>query len=80
MEAYADILKGGFDKASEAGVRIIGGHTIDDSPPKYGLAVVGYIHPEKSLQIPEQTMRCSDLNKANWNGHSDGRSTGWDCC
>jgi selenide,water dikinase len=47
MEAYADILKGGFDKATEAGVRIIGGHTIDDSPPKYGLAVVGFIHPDK---------------------------------
>ncbi len=46
MEAYAAILKGGFDKASEAGVRIIGGHTIDDFPPKYGLAVVGYIHPD----------------------------------
>ncbi len=49
MEAYAEILKGGFDKASEAGVRIIGGHTIDDTPPKYGLAVVGYIHPEKII-------------------------------
>jgi selenide, water dikinase len=47
IEAYAEILKGGFDKAAEAGVRIIGGHTIDDFPPKYGLAVVGYIHPEK---------------------------------
>jgi selenide,water dikinase len=45
MEAYVDILKGGYDKASEAGVRIIGGHTIDDSPPKYGLAVVGFVHP-----------------------------------
>lgn len=49
MEAYADILKGGFEKATEAGVRIIGGHTIDDFPPKYGLAVVGYIHPEKII-------------------------------
>ena len=49
MEAYADILKGGFDKATEAGVRIIGGHTIDDYPPKYGLAVVGYIHPGKII-------------------------------
>ncbi len=45
MEAYADILRGGFDKAAEAGVRIIGGHTIDDTPPKYGLAVVGYVNP-----------------------------------
>lgn len=49
MEAYAEILKGGFDKATEAGVRIIGGHTIDDSPPKYGLAVIGYVHPKKVL-------------------------------
>ncbi len=49
MEAYAEILRGGFDKAAEAGVRIIGGHTIDDDPPKYGLAVVGYIHPERII-------------------------------
>lgn len=47
MEVYAEIIKGGADKAAEAGVRIIGGHTIDDSPPKYGLAVVGYVHPDK---------------------------------
>lgn len=47
MEAYADIIRGGYDKAAEAGVRIIGGHTIDDFPPKYGLAVVGFVHPEK---------------------------------
>lgn len=49
MEAYAEIMKGGFDKATEAGVRIIGGHTIDDFPPKYGLAVVGYVHPSKIM-------------------------------
>ncbi len=49
MEVYAEILKGGFSKATEAGVRIIGGHTIDDYPPKYGLAVVGYIHPKKII-------------------------------
>jgi selenide,water dikinase len=49
MEAYADILVGGYDKASEAGTRIIGGHTIDDFPPKYGLAVVGYIHPGRII-------------------------------
>jgi selenide,water dikinase len=49
MEAYAGIMKGGFDKATEAGVRIIGGHTIDDLPPKYGLAVVGYVHPKKII-------------------------------
>lgn len=48
-EAYKDILKGGADMASEAGVRIIGGHTIDDFPPKYGLAVIGYVHPRKII-------------------------------
>lgn len=47
MEAYSAIMKGGFDKATEAGVRIIGGHTIDDFPPKYGLAVTGFVHPDK---------------------------------
>ncbi len=45
LEDYAAILRGGADKAAEAGVRIIGGHTIDDDIPKYGLAVVGFIHP-----------------------------------
>jgi len=45
VEAYSQVLKGGFDKAAEAGVKIIGGHTIDDAPPKYGLAVVGFINP-----------------------------------
>lgn len=49
LEAYSEMLKGGFDKATEAGVRIIGGHTIDDTPPKYGLAVVGFVHPEKVI-------------------------------
>jgi len=49
VDAYSEILKGGYDKASEAGVKIIGGHTIDDSPPKYGLAVVGFVHPGKLI-------------------------------
>lgn len=49
LEVYAEIMKGGYDKAAEAGVRIIGGHTIDDFPPKYGLAVVGYINPGKII-------------------------------
>ena len=49
VEAYSAILRGGFDKASEAGVKIIGGHTIDDETPKYGLAVIGYVHPGKII-------------------------------
>ena len=49
MEVYREILRGGNDKAREAGVSIIGGHTIDDYPPKYGLAVIGTVHPDKII-------------------------------
>lgn len=42
----AQILAGGQSKAAEAGVAIIGGHTIQDKEPKYGLAVTGLISPE----------------------------------
>jgi selenide,water dikinase len=49
LEAYTEMLKGGFDKAAEAGVKIIGGHTIEDVTPKYGLAVIGFVHPKKII-------------------------------
>ena len=41
------IMQGGIDKMAEAGVSIIGGHTIKDKEPKYGFAVMGMIHPDK---------------------------------
>jgi len=43
------IMQGGIDKMTEAGVSIIGGHTIRDKEPKYGFAVLGLIHPGKIL-------------------------------
>ena len=43
------ILKSGAQKAAEAGVLIVGGHTIDDQEPKYGLAVTGTIKPGKQV-------------------------------
>jgi selenide, water dikinase len=46
-EILQQILAGGADVARQAGVAILGGHTIKDSEPKYGLAVVGTIHPER---------------------------------
>ncbi len=49
MEVYREILRGGNDKAREAGVSIIGGHTLDDYPPKYGLAVIGTVDPERII-------------------------------
>jgi len=47
LEVLAKILQGGADKAAEAGINIIGGHTIIDAEPKYGLAVTAVIHPDK---------------------------------
>jgi selenide, water dikinase len=49
MEVYSEILRGGYDKAAEAGVSIIGGHTIDDNVPKYGLAVTGFARPDSII-------------------------------
>jgi len=43
----ASILAGGAEIAREAGVAILGGHTIEDDEPKYGLAVTGTIHPDR---------------------------------
>lgn len=47
LDVFGEILKGGQEKVNEAGALIVGGHTIDDHPPKYGLAVVGTVHPDR---------------------------------
>ena len=47
LEILVEILKGGAAKAEEAGVCIVGGHTIDDPEPKYGLAVTGLVDPQR---------------------------------
>lgn len=52
------ILRGGADKAAEAGLLIVGGHTIDDPEPKYGLAVTGLIRP--GLQVSNATAQAGD--------------------
>ena len=49
MEILQRILQGAQDKAKEAGVNIIGGHTVDDTEPKYGMAVTGIIDPKRIL-------------------------------
>lgn len=46
-DMLAEILKGAADKVKEAGAIIVGGHSIDDQEPKFGMAVTGYVHPEK---------------------------------
>lgn len=45
-----EILRGGADKVAEAGGIVVGGHSVNDKEPKYGLAVTGIIHPETIKQ------------------------------
>jgi len=47
MGVLEDILRGGQAKCAEAGIQILGGHSVDDTEPKYGLAVIGVLHPKK---------------------------------
>ena len=58
-DTLGEVLKGGASKASEAGVLIVGGHTVDDKEPKYGLAVTGVIKP--GLQVTNAGARPGDL-------------------
>lgn len=46
-EILSDIMRGAGDKVKEAGATLVGGHSIDDQEPKFGLAVTGTVHPDK---------------------------------
>ncbi|MGB5106927.1 MAG: selenide, water dikinase SelD [Candidatus Zixiibacteriota bacterium] len=59
MQVLQQILKGAADKAAEAGINIIGGHTVDDTEPKYGLAVTGIVDPKTIKR--NNTARVGDL-------------------
>ena len=48
-EISTEILRGGAEKAREAGVVIAGGHTVKDKEPKYGLVVIGFVDPRKLI-------------------------------
>ena len=49
-EVVAQVMRGGSDKVREAGAFIVGGHSIDDDEPKYGLSVFGLVHPDKIIR------------------------------
>ena len=49
LEMLSEILEGGQRKAEEAGIPILGGHSIQDPEPKYGMAVTGTVHPKRVL-------------------------------
>ena len=47
MEALREILRGGAEKVWESGALLVGGHSVDDREPKYGLSVTGIVHPDR---------------------------------
>lgn len=49
VKILREILRGGLDQMREAGVLLIGGHSVEDNEPKYGLSVTGVIHPDRIL-------------------------------
>ncbi len=51
LELLGEVLKGAAEVAREAGCLIIGGHSIDDPEPKYGMAVIGEVHPDWMLTV-----------------------------
>lgn len=58
LEVMAAILRGGAEKCAEAGIAIVGGHSIDDAEPKYGLSVVGTVRPDAVVR--NSTARAGD--------------------
>ena len=58
-DMLGQVLRGGYDKAAEAGCLIVGGHTVDDAEPKYGLSVVGLIEP--GTQVTNAGARPNDI-------------------
>ena len=49
MGMLKEILQGGYDKVVEAGACLVGGHSVDDEEPKYGLCVNGVVHPDRII-------------------------------
>jgi selenide, water dikinase len=50
MDILAEVLRGGAEAAALAGAPVLGGHSIDDPEPKYGMAVTGLVHPDRILR------------------------------
>lgn len=51
MDLLAEVLRGGADVAKQAGMAIVGGHTVDDPEPKYGMCVIGRVDPDASFTL-----------------------------
>jgi len=67
MSVLRQIIRGGLDKMSEAGVVLVGGHSVEDKELKYGLSVIGFIHPDrvltkKNLQVGDRLILTKPLS------------------
>lgn len=51
LEMLGEVLRGGAAVVREAGAAVVGGHSLDDPEPKYGLAAIGEVHPERILRV-----------------------------
>lgn len=49
IDGLKEILRGGLDVLKQAGVALIGGHSVEDDEPKYGLSVTGFVHPDRIM-------------------------------
>lgn len=49
-DVVGEVIRGGADKVAEAGAVLVGGHTIEDDEPKYGLSVFGMVHPDRVIR------------------------------
>ena len=49
LAVLAEIMRGGAEVAAAAGCPVLGGHSVDDAEPKYGLAVIGTVHPDRMM-------------------------------
>jgi selenide,water dikinase len=50
LSVLEEILRGAQDKAEEAGISVLGGHTVDDNEPKFGMAITGLVAPDKVIR------------------------------
>jgi selenide,water dikinase len=50
-ELLGDVLRGGADIAQEAGAFVLGGHSVDDPEPKYGMVAIGEVHPDRFVTL-----------------------------
>jgi len=71
MELLGEVLDGAAEVAAECGYAIVGGHTIDDPEPKFGLAVIGEAHPiDYSATTASGRVTCSSLPRRSAAGSS----------